>query len=446
MARSESAIFEDTASQCSSATGMVSLSDWGVAEDNSDQGLGPFDSAVEVLYEKRSTTREAGLETLGNMMACNFNNEEVVEKLDVLTTLLVSCVKRGGPIEAINAARCIGLLAITLGSGSQSERLLSQTIQVLVKVAKTGQGAAARTAAVEALSIVAFVAASGDHAVSSEVMTRLEDLRSSAPTVATAALRGWSLLLSPLAGDDLRMVDYDSDGEGGTSDGVARRLADLSKALTSSNVGVRQAAGEGVALLYTVSGFAEERGSAVTSGACSPGEAATTSPTLGASEMDDVMTRMRDLASHKGDDIRRSKRDRSALKTTFRDLVASIEGSGKVASTKIRLANGDSFEVNSLPELVQLNALRRYLAEGFQRHLLSNPFLHEVFGFQPSDSHNYSCGFDSPTVAETAPRIVRSPSSASAKAATQKRGKDRKNSMLRKGMSYSNLGECSEEW
>jgi hypothetical protein len=41
--------------------------------------------------------------------------------------------------------------------------------------------------------------------------------------------------------------------------------------------------------------------------------------------MDDVMTRMRDLASHKGDDIRRSKRDRSALKTTFRDLVASIE-------------------------------------------------------------------------------------------------------------------------
>lgn len=55
-----------------------------------------------------------------------------------------------------------------------------------------------------------------------------------------------------------------------------------------------------------------------------------------------------------------------------------MQDNGKVASTKIRLSNGDSFEINSLPELVQLNALRQYLAEGFQYHLLFNPLLHEV--------------------------------------------------------------------
>lgn len=41
--------------------------------------------------------------------------------------------------------------------------------------------------------------------------------------------------------------------------------------------------------------------------------------------MDEVMVRMRELATHRGDDTRRSKRDRSALKTTFRDLISSVE-------------------------------------------------------------------------------------------------------------------------
>lgn len=48
----------------------------------------------------------------------------------------------------------------------------------LVKVGKTGQGVGARVSAVEALSVVAFIAANGDDAVSSEVMKHLEDLRS----------------------------------------------------------------------------------------------------------------------------------------------------------------------------------------------------------------------------------------------------------------------------
>lgn len=88
---------------------------------------------------------------------------------------------------------------------------------------------------------------------------------SAAPAVAAAALRGWSLLLSALSGHDLRRVGCDSDGEGGTTDGIERRLTSLSKALTSSDVGVRQAAGEGAALLYAVSGLAADQESAATS-------------------------------------------------------------------------------------------------------------------------------------------------------------------------------------
>ncbi len=32
---------------------------------------------------------------------------------------------------------------------------------------------------------------------------------------------------------------------------------------------------------------------------------------------------------------------------------------------------------------VQLNALRRFLAEGFQIHLQQNPLLHQIFDFEP---------------------------------------------------------------
>lgn len=53
------------------------------------------------------------------------------------------------------------------------------SMRYLIKAAKTGQGVAARVAAVEALSVVAFIAANGDDAVSAEVMMHLEDSRSS---------------------------------------------------------------------------------------------------------------------------------------------------------------------------------------------------------------------------------------------------------------------------
>ncbi len=92
-----------------------------------------------------------------------------------------------------------------------------------------------------------------------------------APPVATAALRGWSLLLSTLTPHQVRRINYDSDGEGGSSDGLERRLATLTKPLASSDVGVRRAAGEGAALLYSQSGMAAERDSPTDSGcACFP--------------------------------------------------------------------------------------------------------------------------------------------------------------------------------
>jgi Interferon-related developmental regulator (IFRD) len=149
---------------------------------------------------------------------------------------------------------------------------------------------------------------------------------------------------------------------------------------------VRQAAGEGAALLYSHSGLAADRDSPAASGwahsalsagvpvfsrrfavrlcgcrcrhkgderftcgvlvqrkktclnikkyttslVCRPG-----SPTAEAAngdsadaahaEMDDVVARMRELATHRGDEQRRNKRDRASLKSTFRELITTVE-------------------------------------------------------------------------------------------------------------------------
>ena len=41
--------------------------------------------------------------------------------------------------------------------------------------------------------------------------------------------------------------------------------------------------------------------------------------------MEDVVARMKDLATNRGDAKRRSKRDRSSLKSTFRELCSTLE-------------------------------------------------------------------------------------------------------------------------
>ncbi len=79
-----------------------------------------------------------------------------------------------------------------------------------------------------------------------------------APPVAAAALRGWSLLLSTLPNSRL---SSSGTGGGGAPSTVEGQLAGLGKALNADDVAVRQAAGEGAALLYSQSGLAADRDS-----------------------------------------------------------------------------------------------------------------------------------------------------------------------------------------
>lgn len=66
------------------------------------------------------------------------------------------------------------------------------------------------------------------------------------------------------------------------------------------------------------------------------------------SQMEDITARMRELATHRGDEKRRNKRDRAALKSTFRDLITTVEA-GHLRSLQLDLQSGfhSKFAVSS---------------------------------------------------------------------------------------------------
>ncbi len=59
---------------------------------------------------------------------------------------------------------------------------------------------------------------------------------------------------------------------------------------------------------------------------------------------------------------------------------------GSVPRTQVRLNSGDTLTVDSLAGVVQLNALRSFLAEGFQLHLQVGTHPNEHAGYSKKDT------------------------------------------------------------
>lgn len=142
----------------------------------------------------------------------------------------------------------------------------------------------------------------------------------------SAALRGWAFL-------------YTSLGHPLPASTVEVLLPVLAALLHDTDVEVRGAAGEAIALVYHTSGFfnedldADDDDDAGSSGGGGDGGDAMSVVSGGTdatvSCLEDVVDRMRELATNKGGDkMRRNKRDKAAMKGIFRELSSVMEVSG----------------------------------------------------------------------------------------------------------------------
>lgn len=161
-----------------------------------------------------------------------------------------------------------------------------------------------------------------------------------------------------------------------------------------------------------------------------PGTAAAAGSSGGVAveRLEDIVSRMRDLAKNRGDAQRKSKADRRGLRSAFRGLVDVVED-GAVAAQKVKLRHGDALVVDTLPGVIRLNFFRRLLAEGFQAHLQHNPLLHEVFNFRPR-------GEPAERLSGVEKRLYKSQSSAESKERTRQRKAERAMMSSYKGAAF----------
>ncbi len=289
-----------------------------------------------------------------------------------------------------------------MGPTSATEEIFEEALTAFEPVIAKGKVADVRTAAVESLSMMCFVAATGPEETMQVMSLFRRASSSSTGEVQAAALRGWTLLFTTVPAWKFASTALDE------------QLKLLAALLHSDNVDVRAAAGEAVAVLYDTCDLS-------TLPESTP---AATEDEQEVDHLEDIVSRMQDLAKNRGDETRRSKKDRVVLKTTFRELASIMEG-GDPPEQKVKLRHGDVLIVDTLIGNVQLNAFRSFLGEGFQVHLLSNTLLHQVFSFRPS-------GEAPERLTALEKRAYRSPASAVSKERSQMRNNERRASAANK--------------
>eukprot|EP00850_Spirogloea_muscicola_P012163 SM000078S22022 [mRNA] locus=s78:52965:60875:+ [translate_table: standard] len=387
---------DDSDGDGSSTCSTTASSGYASAPDADDAAAADEPTALadflDALYDKRASTREGGLRGIISALSSHVLTHYAETRLETLLQLFLTSVRRGVGPEVTLAARALGLLAVTLGAGDPADRVCAEATPLLHKIAKQALPVGDRTAALDAIALLNFVS-SREQSELDESMGLMwqigggpesdQMLGSShaAPEVRTAALSGWTLLLSTSSPAEI------------TSQ-ARSALPSLSSLLADNDLATRIAAGEAIALLYEAGGRdAGEESSESTSQAGA----------LSVEALDDkqaeVLEQMRDLSVE--GNKRLSKKTRKEQHGSFRDLVSLIQD-GTVTETAVRLKNGDSLTLSTWREIIQLNALRQYLAEGFQKHLQENELLHQIFGFVPRASK--PAGFQS--LAEKIPKLV----------------------------------------
>lgn len=357
-----------------------------------------FDSLIDELWEKRAATRCHALNKLVQLLSCNCFREECITRETTLVRQFLSSIRRGSRMEALPAARGLGVLVVTLGLDDGAARVWADCREPLMEFAGNKlKSVETRCAAIDSFAIACFVAES-DPLATLEAMSWLCSMWSAdSHSVREAAIRGWTLLLTTVSAE---LVDD-------IFDDVVDKLIKL---LDDAAVDVRRASGEAVALLY---GFGVELDADETD--YSDGASSVASNSTGLSRMSGIeyaMDRMKDLAGPRGQTKKRSKKDRAAMRSAVRGVCNFVE-EGVVQEVRIKL-RGTTLVVDDLPGLIQVNFVRKILSGGFQAHLHCNELLHQMFQYSPGEG-------PAPRLTKSEKRMLRSPHSTANKLRTKER-------------------------
>lgn len=394
-------VLDDGASTSSAGTaGFVYRDDAVAEEDSFIEDI--YEHNLDLLLEKRGATRVKALEDLISFLKADVRAEESDKNCMTLTRCCIASLRKGSAKERELAANAMGLHLLSVPEAS--ERLFMEMQPELDRAAAEGTAETCK-AAIEALAMGCYVAAE-DEIVTRALMERMQELwRKGEPAARAAALRGWTLLFTSLSGV-MRSAE------------VEATLHEMVAYVADKSVDVRSAAGGLVGAVCSTYRFLQipEEGAMEGQEDGFEEESVDSAPDMG--NLDGLVDRLRDLATHnRQDKLRTSRRDKASLRVTFRSILDVLE-EGSVKPEKIKLRHCDVLTVDTLAGKVALDALKRLLGSGLQVHLQFNPLLHCILGFSPAT--------EAPArLSALEKRHLRSPSSAASKDKTASRKMDR---------------------
>ncbi|KAJ7542631.1 hypothetical protein O6H91_09G004000 [Diphasiastrum complanatum] len=404
---------EDTASTSSTSASSDLVVNPKMEEEHDEEAL--LEGFIEALYEKRASIREAALKSLINAFTGSILDDYVEQEWETLSSLLIGSIKRGSSSETALAARALGLLVVTVGSGDAAQNLLAEASPHLAKVAKLGSDASIRISAVESLAILGFVSGVEDDSIEKvmailwQIATHAGDQHADQTSgmikpsseLRAAAITSWAVLLSA------------SPFNSSFSNHVFDNLSSLSTLLDTGSLEIQRAAGEAIALIYEMYNSNKHMEDSFQH---SVSDNATDVNKIMQAREDQLLEQMKALSIEAGGKGH-SRKEISLQRSSFRGLVASIED-GVCPETHIRLRHGDILKIDTWIKTLQLNAFRKLLAQGFHIHMQENSLLHDIFGFSPRQEKQKSL-----TAKEK--RLFFSPNSVTSKRRTQVRNHSR---------------------
>jgi len=394
-ARSRLDDVDDTASQRSlDNSSSLHSSAAASSDEGSDSHHGDASelaTLVEQLGEKRAQTKLAAIAELTKMLRSEVLGEALMGHFETLSLHLSSVIKRGAPNEVSAASE---LLSLALCSIQQRESLFEELYPTYVAVIEDDKKPeATRAAAAQGLAMLFFVHGSVDRVnetlsvfVNAYRRTRLEEDGSGAELI-EEALRAWALVASTLHISKLGPVM------------MRERLPDFARLLDSDSLEVRQAAGENIAMVYAAN--LETLTSPAPRPVAAPAEAveemslddakdhrkASIASTATVSTMQTweakrgpvditrLVAKLEDLSTDSSK--RHAKKDRRAQRSTFRDILKTMEN-GELPS-EILVVGTEKREFVGWRVLCQLDAFRKVIGSGMQTHFSHNELLAHVF-------------------------------------------------------------------
>ena len=329
----------------------------------------------DLLSEKRSTKREAGLRRIFRAVTQYGDLETLVPFQNDLIQLCMSSLRGGSPAEQYAACRCLEAQAVILGA-DQDEYYEAIEPNLRRIVMMTGRASMVRGAALRALCLTNFVCSTDEVStdalldLTEEVAGKMYRQQVVSATLRATALDCWSLLATTMHEFYISGADDATTGRG------LILLPLVLDCLDDASLELRTAAGQCMALIHE---------SRLALGDDDDDTKTTTERKYGqggwaGSPYEDVVGeiqhRIEELSHQSGHSL--SKKMKKEQRSTFRDFLNTIVDNG--APDETIAFRGGSLELTSWKGIVQLQCIRHCLQGGFQVQLLTNATLQTIFG------------------------------------------------------------------